>query len=50
MLYLRYETILLFLKKRADSPLVISRDGKTAWVKPWLEKEDVSDLYRHKQK
>ena len=41
---------LIAFKKRADSPLVISRDGKIAWIKPRLEKEDVSELYRNKQK
>ena len=41
---------LVAFKKRADSPLVISRDGKTTWIKPWLENEDVSEIYRNKQK
>lgn len=39
---------LITFKKRVDSPLVVFRDGKTTWIKPWLENEDVSDLYIRK--
>jgi len=44
-----YEKLVAY-KKSKDSPLVIMSDGKIAWIKPRLEKEDVSELYRNKQK
>jgi len=37
---------LIAFKKRIDSPLVVSRDGKVAYIKPWLEEEDVTHLYK----
>lgn len=27
-------------KKRTDSPIVVMRDGKIAYVKPWLEESE----------
>ncbi|AWH85835.1 hypothetical protein HYN59_12290 [Flavobacterium album] len=31
---------LIAFKKRMDSPLVVSRDGKIMHIKPWLEENE----------
>jgi predicted transcriptional regulator len=33
---------LIAFKKRMDSPLVVSRDGKIMHIKPWLDDNKVS--------
>ena len=33
---------LIDFKKRMDSPLVVSRDGKIMHIKPWLDDNKVS--------